>query len=109
MKTINEILLELEKLLWEREAREIGLKHGFDIPSLMAVTKIFSAAILEISWKYQEDQKMPFEWRGKQAELTGQKIRQLIIDTCNIDTHEFHRKEFKNLETKIKENLDNLK
>jgi len=89
-KIINDILDDLEHLLWEREAEERG-RIGFTKEGFRGATKVFMTALMDKMWEMQDDEEMDMEDRINMAQKAGEEVRKLIKTYTGIDSHDLYK------------------
>lgn len=81
----TKVLLELEKVFWEREI-ERDSPSGFSKEALRASSKIFMSILMELMWSDQEKRMLSMNERVEQVEKCGKDIRALIDKYTAIDS-----------------------
>lgn len=81
----TKVLLELEKVFWEREI-ERDSPSGFSKEALRAAGKIFTSVLMELMWSDQEKRMLSMDERVSQAEACGKEIRALIDRYTAVDS-----------------------
>ena len=89
---LNELLNEIEDTLWEDEFQNEGIQVKYTDKTLGSACKIFSHVLLSKMWDYQENQKSTQKQRQKFALKAGKAIRDLVLNSTGIDTHQLYKK-----------------
>ena len=90
-REISPILNNIEEILWETEAAELGLPE-FTNEGFRSATKIFMAALMEQIYKKARKEKTDQKSIELVAEMTGKEIRKIILSTTGINPPDWYDK-----------------
>jgi hypothetical protein len=90
-KIINDILFDLEQLLWEREAEENPRRVGYTMEGFRGAIKIFMSSLMDKMWDMQSAEEMDMEDRINMAQKVGEEVRKLIKTYTGIDSHDLYK------------------
>jgi len=91
---ISPVLKEIHDTLWEHEARSgiNNIKPNYTEDGFRSAVKIFTSAMMDKMYDYQEEKQIKMEDRMILVEQLGKHIHELVKESTGIDMHEYYEK-----------------
>lgn len=88
-KELDPILVDIENAILEFDAF-VGMKPNYSDDGFRAAVKIFMSTIMDKMFDKQMNDKKTLYESMEEAELVGNKLRELILEHTGIDTYKFY-------------------